>query len=155
VAATATPDSEVNEMSLDLVGQLNWLAVIVGAVIYFVLGAIWFAPPVFGRPWMAAIGWDDSRPRPEMNPVSYVGPALFYLIASIVTGLLAKATESDTAAEGVLLGLVVAVGYALTVTATDAVFDPNKPKPWTWFVISGAYHLVSLVVIGVLVSVWV
>jgi hypothetical protein len=30
-------------MSLDL-ASLNWLAVIVGAVIYFVLGAVWFAP---------------------------------------------------------------------------------------------------------------
>jgi hypothetical protein len=63
-------------MSLDLLGQLNWLAVIVGALIYFVLGAIWFAPPVLGRPWMAAIGWDESRTRPEMNPASHVGPAL-------------------------------------------------------------------------------
>jgi len=65
-------------MSLDLLGQLNWLAVIVGAVIYFVIGAAWFSPAVFGRPWMAAIGWDESRQRPEMNPVSYAGPALVY-----------------------------------------------------------------------------
>ena len=134
-------------MSLDL-GGLNWLAVIVGAVIYFVLGAVWFAPPVFGKPWMAAIGFDESRPRPEMNPASYVGPAIFYLIASIATGLLAKATGTDTLTEGIILGLVVGVGYALVVTATDAVFDPNKPKPWNWFTISGAYHVVSLAIVG-------
>jgi hypothetical protein len=140
-------------MSLDLV-QLNWLAVLVGAVVYFVLGALWFAPQVFGRPWMAAIGWDESRPRPEMNPISYIGPAVFYLVAAIATGLLAAATGTDTLQEGVVLGLVVGVGYALTVTATDAVFDPNKPKPWTWFAISGAYHVVSLVIVGVLVAIW-
>lgn len=140
-------------MSLD-VSQLNWLAVLVGAVVYFVLGAVWFAPQVLGRPWMAAIGWDESRPRPEMNPVSYVGPAAFYLIAAIATGLLAAATGTDTLSEGVVLGLVLGVGYALTVTATDAVFDPNKPKPWTWFAISGAYHVVALVIVGILVAVW-
>lgn len=142
-------------MSLDVLSGLNWLAVIVGAVIYFGLGAIWFAPPVLGRPWMASIGWDESRQRPEMNPASYAGPAVFYLIASIVTAILAEATGTDTAAEGALLGLLVGVGYALTVTATDAVFDPNKPKPWTWFAISGAYHVVALVVVGILVAVWV
>jgi Protein of unknown function (DUF1761) len=140
-------------MSLDL-GQLNWLAVLVGAVVYFVIGAAWFAPAVFGRRWMAAIGWDETRPRPEMNPVSYAGPAAFYLIASIATGLLAAATGTDTLAEGAVLGLVVGVGYALTVTATDAVFDPNKPKPWTWFVISGSYHLVALILVGMIIGAW-
>ncbi len=141
-------------MSLDLLGQLNWVAVLVGAVIYFAIGAVWFAPPLFGRPWMASIGWDESRPRPEMNPVSYAGPALFYLVSAIATGLLAAATGTDTLAEGVILGLVVGIGYALTVTATDAVFDPNKPRPWTWFAISGAYHVLSLLIVGVLVAIW-
>jgi hypothetical protein len=140
-------------MTLDL-GGLNWLAVIVAAVVYFVIGAAWFAPAVFGRPWMAAIGFDESRPRPEMNPTSYAGPAVFYLIASIATGLLAAATATDTLAEGAILGLVVGVGYALVVTATDAVFDPNKPKPWTWFAISGAYHVVSLIIVGMIIGAW-
>lgn len=140
-------------MTLDL-GGLNWLAVIVAAVVYFVIGAAWFAPAVFGRPWMAAIGFDESRPRPEMNPMSYAGPALFYLIASVATGLLAAATGTDTLSEGAILGLVVGVGYALVVTATDAVFDPNKPKPWTWFAISGAYHVVSLVIVGMVIGAW-
>jgi hypothetical protein len=122
--------------------------------VYFVIGAAWFAPAVFGRPWMAAIGWDESRPRPEMNPISYVGPAAFYLVASIATGVLAAATGTDTLEEGITLGLVVGLGYALVVTATDAVFDPNKPKPWTWFVISGAYHVVSLILVGAILGAW-
>ena len=134
-------------MSFDL-GSLNWLAVIVGAVVYFAIGAVWFTPQLFGKPWMAAIGWDESRPRPEMNPISYVGPAVFYLVSAIATGLLAKATATDTLTEGIVLGLVVGIGYALVVTATDAVFDPNKPKPWNWFAISGAYHVVSLAIVG-------
>jgi Protein of unknown function (DUF1761) len=140
-------------MTLDLAG-LNWLAVVVGAVVYFVIGALWFAPQLFGKPWMAAIGWDESRPRPEMNPVSYAGPAIFYLVSAIATGLLAAATGTDNLTEGITLGLVVGLGYALVVTATDAVFDPNKPKPWTWFAISGAYHVVSLTLVGAIIGAW-
>jgi uncharacterized protein DUF1761 len=140
-------------MTLDIAG-INWLAVVVAAAVYFVLGAAWFAPGVFGKPWMDAIGFDASTPRPQMNPVTYAGPAVFYLIAAAVTAILAKATGTHTVSEGVILGLMVGIGYALTVTATDGVFDPNKPKPLNWFAISGAYHVVALVLVGMIIAAW-
>ena len=141
-------------MSLDTLGDLNWLAVIVGAVIYFAIGAAWFTPIVLGRQWQRAIGWDETRRPPEMNPITYVGPAIAYLVAAIATGMLALATGSNTVGEGIVLGLVVGIGFALTLTAVDAMFDPNKPQPWTWFAITGAYHLLGLLIVAVLVSVW-
>ncbi len=140
-------------MSLEMLDLLNWPAVVVGAVIYFALGAVWFTPMLFGRPWQRSIGWDASREQ-QMSPVMYAVPALFYLVAAVATGMLAAATGSDDIGAGVTLGLVIAIGYALTVTATDAVFDPHKPQPWVWFAITGGYHLVGLVIVAVLVSVW-
>jgi hypothetical protein len=41
-------------MRLDPLGDLNWLAVIVGAVIYFAIGAVWFTPIPLGRQWQRA-----------------------------------------------------------------------------------------------------
>jgi hypothetical protein len=141
-------------MILDTLGQLNWLAVIVAAVVYFALGAVWFTPAFLGRPWMRSIGWDESRQPPQANPVSYAVPALLYLLAAIATAMLARATGTADVGSGIVLGLIVGVGYALTVTATDAVFDPNKPQPWVWFAISGGYHLLGLVAVAIIVSVW-
>jgi hypothetical protein len=141
-------------MNVETLGQLNWLAMIVGAAIYFALGAVWYMPAVLGRPWQRAIGWDESKRPPESSAVTYIAPAIFYLVAAIVTGMLAAATGSDTLGEGIVLGLAVAIGYALVITATDAVFDPNKPQPWVWFAITGAYHVIGLVIVAVVVSVW-
>ena len=87
-------------MSLDTLAQLNWPAVIVGAVVYFALGAAWFTPALFGRPWQRAIGWDESRQAPETSPAVYALPAVFYLFSAIATGMLARATGSDTVGEG-------------------------------------------------------
>lgn len=36
-------------MSLDTLGDLNWLAVVAATLAYFALGAVWYAPPIFGR----------------------------------------------------------------------------------------------------------
>ena len=142
-------------MSVDMLGQLNWLAVIVGAVIYFVLGAVWYAPPIFGRAWQRSIGWDPGATPPQMRIATYAIPAVAYLVMAAVLGMLAAATGSDNLESGLVLGLVIGIGFALARTAVDATFTPNLPQPVTWFAITGLYHLVGLVIIAVLVSVWV
>ena len=47
-------------MSFDL-STINWLAVIVGGVAYFALGALWFSNVLFARPWSEASA--GIRPR--------------------------------------------------------------------------------------------
>jgi Protein of unknown function (DUF1761) len=141
-------------VNFDALGQLNWLAVIVGALIYFVLGAIWYSPMVLGRQWQRSIGWDPERTPPQMSAATYVVPGLAYLVMAIAVGLIAVATGTDTAAEGVILGLVLGVGLSLMHTLVDATFDPNKPQPWTWFAINGTYHALGLLIVAVIVAVW-
>ena len=142
-------------MSFDVLSELNWLAVLVGAVIYFVLGALWYSPMLFARPWQRSIGWDPERTPPQMSPTSYIIPFLAYVVMAIAVGMLAKATGSDDVTEGLILGLVVGVGLSLAHTLVDATFDPNRPEPWVWFAINGAYHTIGLVIVSVIVSVWI
>lgn len=141
-------------MSFDVLGQLNWLAVIVGAVIYFALGALWYSPVLFARPWQRSIGWDPERTPPEMNPMTYVVPLFAYLVMAVAVGMIAAAVGSDSLADGIVLGLVLGVGLSLMHTLVDANFDPNKPQPWTWFAITGSYHALGLLIVSVIVSIW-
>jgi hypothetical protein len=140
-------------MTLDL-GTVNWIAVVVGAAIYFVLGAVWYSPLLFARPWQAAIGWDDSRPEPQTNPLTYVAPAALYLVAGVATAILAVATGTDTLVEGITLGLITGLGFALPMVGVEATFDPNKPKPLAWFAITVAYHLIGFLVLAVVIAIW-
>ena len=139
-------------MTLDL-SQVSWLGVIVGTAVYFILGAVWYSPVLFAKPWQAAIGWDESRQPPQMNPMTYVVPALLYLVAAIAMAILAAATETDTLTEGLVLGLVTGLGFALPMTGVEATFDPNKPKPMAWFLITVAYHLIGFAILGVTVAI--
>jgi hypothetical protein len=139
-------------MAID-VGQISWLGVIVGAAIYFVLGALWYSPALFAKPWQAAIGWDASRQPPQMNPMTYVLPAAMYLIAAIAMAIIAAATGTDSITEGLVLGLITGVGFALPMVGVEATFDPNKPKPMSWFLITVAYHLIGFVILGVTVAI--
>jgi hypothetical protein len=142
-------------MSLDMVGQLNWLAVVAGAIIYYVLGAIWYAPPVLGRAWQRSIGWDPATPPPRMSPTLFVLPLIAYLVISAGIGMLAAATGSTDVTGGLTLGVVLGLAFAVGRTAVDAIFDPNRPQRWTWFAITAGYHFIAIVIIAVLLSVWV
>jgi hypothetical protein len=141
-------------MSLDGIGDLNWLAVLVGAALYFVLGALWYSPLLFGRPWQRAVGWDPGQAPPDMSPTRYVLPLLGNVVMAIAVGLIANATGSDGFADGLVLGLVLGVGLSLMHTFIDAVFETSKPQPWTWFAINGSYHALGLLIVAVLVSIW-
>ena len=139
-------------MTIDL-SQVSWLGVIVGAAIYFFLGALWYSPPLFAKPWQAAIGWDESKPQPQTNPMTYVVPALLYLIAAIAMAIVAAATGTDSISEGLILGLITGIGFALPMVGVEATFDPNKPKPMPWFLITVAYHLIGFAILGVTVAI--
>ena len=139
-------------MAFDTLGDLNWLAVLVAAIAYFVLGASWYIPPVFGTAWMRAAGTEmPEGQRP--GPAIYLAPLITCLVASIATAMLAAATGSGTFSEGLVLGLVVGVGYAVTSAALGAIFD-QKPEPALWFLITAGYHLLGLLIVAVIVSVW-
>ena len=141
-------------MALDALSGINWLAVIVATIVYFALGALWYSPVAFGKQWQRAIGWDEAQQQGGTSPMVYAGPALFALVSTIATAMLANATGSTDVGGGVVLGLVVGIGYGLALTAYEALFAPNRPAPWVWFVITGSYHLIGLLIAAVIVSAW-
>jgi hypothetical protein len=142
-------------VSFETLGDLNWLAVVVAAVAYYALGAIWYARPAFGSIWMDSIGWKpDPESGPQMSTANIVLPIAAFLVTSVALGMLAASSGTDTLGEGVLLGFVAGVGVAAMITLVTAAYDPISPKPVTWFLVTGGYHLVGIVIASGIIGVW-
>jgi hypothetical protein len=71
----------------------------------------------------------------------------------IALGMLAQTTGTDTLGEGIVLGLVVGVGFAVTLYAVESVFG-RRPQPGTWFLITSGYQLLGILIAAVIVAVW-
>jgi hypothetical protein len=140
-------------MSFTLLGDLNWLAVVVATLAYFGLGGIWYAAKVFGDAWAKAMGWDFSGEE-KPGPAMYLGPLLTCFVATVAIALIAQASGADGVADGIVLGLVAGIGIAGAILFVTGYFDQTKASPIRWFGIAAGYHLVGLTIASVIVSVW-
>ena len=141
-------------MTFDSLSDLNWLAVLVAALAYFAIGAVWYSPPLFGKAWAAAGGLPTPDPGSRPSPAIYLTPLVGSVLASVALGMLAAATGSDSLQRGIVLGLVCAIGFAVSVALVTAQFESEKPKPMVWGAITAGYHAVGILVAAIVVASW-
>ena len=140
-------------MSFDTLTDLNWLAVIVAALAYFAIGAVWYAPFVFGRAWMAAGGM-TVEPGDGPGAAIFAVPLIGSVLSAIALGMLAAASGTDTLSEGLVLGAVAAIGFALSISLVTATFESTKPKPMLWGAVNAGYHIVGTLVASAVIGGW-
>jgi uncharacterized protein DUF1761 len=139
-------------MSFDLLGDVDWLAVLIAAGAYFIIGAVWYAPPVLGNAWMQAGGMERPAEGERPGPAIYVVPLIGSILSAIALGMIAVATKTDTIGEGVVLGLVIGVGFAVSIALVTATFESNKPNAMAWGAINAGYHLVGNLVAAIIIA---
>ena len=141
-------------MNFDVLSDLNWLAVFVAALAYFAIGAVWYAPPVFGKVWSAAGGMTMPEPGTRPSPAIYLTPLVGSVLSAVALGMLAKATGTDSFVEGIALGLVVAIGFAVSIAFVTAQFESDKPKPMVWGAVNAGYHVIGNLVAAIIIATW-
>jgi hypothetical protein len=129
--------------------DLNWLAILVAAVVPMALGALWYSPVLFARPWMRAVG----RTPEELTGASlgYALSALMALVTAYVLARVVKWAEADDLWNGALVGLFVWVGFVATVLAVSTYFGGRSRTLWA---MDAGYQLVSLLVMGAILGAW-
>jgi len=141
-------------MTFDVLSDLNWPAVIVAALAYFAIGAVWYAPPVLGRVWMAAGGMAMPEAGTRPSAAIYLTPLVGSVLSAVALAMLAKATGTDSLEEGIALGLVVAIGFAVAISFVTAQFESEKPKPMVWGAVNAGYHMVGNLVAAIIIASW-
>ena len=65
---------------IEITTNINWLAVVVGAVIAYLVGWIWYSPKVFGAKWMEGVGVSgEGETKPPLAPMITQAIATFLL----------------------------------------------------------------------------
>src|SRR5262245_10080315 len=127
-------------------GQINFLAIVVAAFSYFLLGGLWYSPVCFGNSWMRSNGFkaDDLR---RGNPAVIFGTS--FLAALIMATNLAffLADPKTTAGWGATAGALAGVGWVAMAIMVLGLFER---RPWLWIWINGSYQIVALTLMGLI-----
>ncbi len=131
----------------------NYLAVLVAAVVSFVLGAIWHGP-IFGKTWGAAMSLTPEQiaeGRKEM-PRFMIVVFITLVVVAWGLGVVAAYLHLLSWMQGLKLGVLAWFAFALPVSVLDVMM--NRGKRMTLLGIGAGSWLVSFVVSGIIVSVW-
>jgi hypothetical protein len=143
-------------MITDHLDDLHWAAVGVSVLAALLIGLVWFAPPVLGGLWARQVatytGVDDAEiaagaSRPETLAKWLIG----FIVAAVVLGLAVEATGARSAVDGLVLGVVLAVGVGATLGSWPPVF---ARMPWAWWAINTAAFTVMLGAMGAILGGW-
>jgi hypothetical protein len=133
--------------------HVNYLAVLVAAIIVFVLGWLWYSPLLFYKPWMRARGIDPAAamagakmPAGKLVIELVRCFVLAYIIARFVA-LLGIGSWMGAVHFGVMLW----IGFPV-ILLTGSVLWENTPVKVA--AIHAGDWLVKLLVIPIIVSVW-
>lgn len=134
----------------DYLGNLEWLDVIIGGVLLFVLAWIWYQP-LFGKMWSKATGIEmGGNPDPKIMGMGFVKFFLFGLGINLVFPAIHVAFGNAPTFE-TLLVTAFAVSFLISgmALASRVVWERGSWNLWLidwgfWFVGSFAYGYVVL-----------
>jgi hypothetical protein len=130
---------------------INYLAVIVSAVAYLVVGALWYSPVLFGSAWMKGIGKTKEQVTADASPLNYIFSLITSFIAAYGIARIMVWSGGNSIADGVTTAIVVGVCFVLTAMWINDTFEKRR-RGLT--LINVLYHLVGLVIAGIIIGAW-
>jgi hypothetical protein len=143
-------------MILDNLSDLNWAAVGASVAAAFAIGAVWFSPSVLGGFWARQVARYSGLAEADITAAASRPQALAkwlvgFAVAAVTMALSAKTVGADSAGDGVVLGLVLAIGLAAPLSSWPPVF---ARMPWAWWVINNGAFVLMLAAMGAILGAW-
>ncbi len=139
-------------MDTTIFSQLNWLAIIVAALAYFMLGAVWYSF-LFKNVWIRGSGIDMNSPEAKKGGA---GIMLMTIVLEFITCLgLAVLAYRLAATGGVISGIKMGLltgGCFAAIAVWISFMYQMKPK--SMLAVDGGYHILGHVISAIIICVW-
>lgn len=134
--------------------NVNYLAVLIAAVVNMAIGAYWYSPAGFGKEWSKLMGWTSSEKIKEMKRGASKSYAWMFVASLLMMCVLANVIRwagAVTLMEGAMIGFWMWLGFITTTQVGVILWDQ---KPVKLYMINTLYSLVALIVTGAILAMW-
>ena len=133
--------------------SINFLAVLVSALVAFGLGALWYSPLLFGKTWQGELGFTDEYLQ-EGNMAKIFGSSFaLMLVMALGMALFLQAHNMGDIGwmEGLQHGLYVGVLFVGTSMGINMLYQRKTFRLW---LIDAVYQIGFLGIMGAILGAW-
>ena len=129
---------------------VNYLAVIVAAIVAIVFGFAYYSPQAMGNRWMSYLGTTRAQlGNPE--PTGMAAGVVASLVNAWVLAVLALNLGGTGIQDGVMLGFLCWLGFMATITAAEVAF---LKQPWGLWGVNNLHNVIVQVIMAAIVTAW-
>lgn len=129
--------------------MINWLAVVVVAIIYFLIHFFWYFPFAFGNMWLKLVG-KESEPKSKiirdtiiMIPTSFITVLMIEVIMDL--------TNMNDIVSALIISILLWVGFVATIAINQNNFNDRGVK---LFLLEYGFYLIGFIIAGLILAVW-
>lgn len=129
--------------------SINWFAVIVAALAFYALGAVWYSL-LFRKLWIRESKVSEDAAK-NANMVMIFSLTLLFSLIMVTNLAFMLNSPGIGAAEGALYGFLTGFGFVAAAMALTALYEM---KSITYILINGGYMICGFTLSGFILGVW-
>ena len=139
-------------MFTQILSGLNWLHVLVAAIAYFALGALWYSPVLFSKPWakMTNMNMNDPNAKKGMGLLMFSSFVLMFL-CSVGLSILYHIIPVFDALHAIEFGLFFGVTFSLTSISISFIYER---RPLALHAIDAGYNILGITAASLVLVLW-
>ncbi|MBU0529920.1 DUF1761 domain-containing protein [bacterium] len=140
--------------------NINYWAILVSAIAFFILGSLWYTKVLFGNAWIKSMGktikqLEKEKANANMTKsfgLMFSAGLLMAFVTAFLVDIVAHAyPEASNIKLGLMTGFWIWLGYIASYVLTAVAFEN---RPWKYYFINTGYWLVGTLMMGVILTTW-
>lgn len=129
---------------------INYVAVLIAAILAMVTGSVWYSKAVFGKQWMKLTGVTEADAKKGNMPMLYGTMFVGTLVEAYVLAHFIHYAGAYSLVNGIKTGVWAWLGFVITTSLANSIFER---RPTKLLYINAGYALVNLMIMGAVLAV--